>query len=87
MSDTSIALQGVATATLEAWLSAAQAARHKLLIGGGVVKVSYQQGEGGKAVEYTKADLPALNAYISELQAALGNVTTPTRRAIGVVFR
>ena len=70
-------------ATLEAWLAAAQAARHSLIIGGGVETVSYQQGEGAKMVKYTKADLPALNAYIAQLQADLGY---RVRRAIGVVF-
>ena len=69
--------------TLEAWLAAAQAARHKLLIGSSVETVSYQQGDGQRMVKYSKADLPALNAYIAQLQADLGY---RVRRAIGVVF-
>ena len=70
-------------ATLEAWLAAAQAARHKLLIGSQVESVSYQQGDGQRTVKYMKSDLPTLNAYIAELQAGLGY---RVRRAIGVVF-
>lgn len=70
-------------ATLETWLAAAQAARHKLLTGSQVETVSYQQGDGQRMVKYTKADLAALNAYIAELQAGLGY---RVRRAIGVAF-
>ena len=59
---------GIATATLQTRLSAAQDAYHALAVGGQTVSVRL----GDKAVAYTPADLDKLARYIRELQAALG---------------
>lgn len=48
-------------------LDEAIAARHALMTGKAVVSVGY----GTRKVEYALAQLPALNAYIAQLQAEL----------------
>lgn len=75
---------GVPTATLQAWLTAAQQALQDLTAGGKAYSVSYSQGDGSKAVTYTQADIAALRMRIRGLTAALG-LTNP-RRAIRPVF-
>ncbi len=59
-------------------LNEALAAKHQLLVGKQVVKVQ----KDGRAVEYTAASLPLLEAYIQQLQQALGQ--TQMRRPFGV---
>ncbi len=85
MSDTTPALDGVAPATLQLWLGQAQAALHALTIGAQPVTVRYAQGNGERAVTYSRTTLGALNAWIGQLRAALGQGRA--RRAIGVAFR
>lgn len=54
----------MATAEQTAQLSEARAARHKLMTGTSVVRVT----RNGMAVEYTRASLYELNAYIQQLE-------------------
>lgn len=77
-------LAGVLPATLTAWRGEAQAALHALRTGAKVVKVSYAQGDGNRAVEYTPADEPKLVAHIDDLNRALG--IRSRRRAMAVGF-
>jgi len=74
-------LAGVQTSALQAALKAAQQAYMDLSTGAKGESYSYTQGDGSKSVTYTKADLPALSAYIQSLQVQLGIVRRP-RRAI-----
>lgn len=78
-------LAGVPDATLRAWLLQAQTALHELSTGGKVASASYSQGEGGKSVTFTQAQLPALRAHIAALKAQLGMVTRP-RRALRFAY-
>ncbi|MEB1547359.1 gpW family head-tail joining protein [Xanthomonas campestris pv. campestris] len=48
-------------------LDEALAARHQLLLGKATVSLSF----GERRVEYTKAELPALEAYIAELRRTI----------------
>lgn len=81
---TADALIGVPTATLQQWLSEAQAAYHQLLTGGRAQVVTYGQGDGQKSVTYNRANAGQLLAWIQMLQQALG--IGCGRRAIGVRF-
>jgi len=65
-------LTGVDRATLQQWLGDAQQALHDLTVGGKPESVSYAQGEGSRAVTYTRADVGKISAYIALLKAALG---------------
>lgn len=78
-------LAGVSTATLQAWLAAAQQALQDLRTGAKGESFAYTQGDGAKSVTYTRANVNDLVAWIRELQAALGMTSHP-RRAIGVRF-
>ena len=79
-------LSGVATATLQANLAAAQQAYMELSAGGKIVKASYTQGDGVKTVEYTPANMGALAGMIQLLQSQLGLVQRP-RRPISFAYR
>jgi len=57
----------MATIDFATQLEEARSARHKLLTGTAVVKVN-KGGISGVSVEYTKANLYELNAYINELE-------------------
>lgn len=83
---TTTVLAGMSDAQLRAALTAAQAAYTELATGMKVASVSYSQGDGNKAVQYTQARLPELIAFIKLLQAQLGIVTTP-RRPVRFNFR
>jgi hypothetical protein len=72
---------GVASATLQMWLTSAQQAYVDLMMGGKPVTVSYD----GKSVTYTAADKASLEAFITVLQRQLG-IGGP-RRAIVPYFR
>lgn len=56
----------------QAQLDEAKAAKHKLLMGQSVARIT----RDGKTVEYTQANLADLNAYINQLSGS--------RRAIGI---
>lgn len=75
---------GVSTDTLQAWLTQCQQALQDLTVGGKPESVSYAQGDGSKAVTYTRADISQLEQRIRNLGRALGLVGR--RRAIGVRF-
>ena len=77
-------LVGVPSATLSQWLSDAQQAYHDLQTGVKGETYSYTQGDGSKAVTYTRADLTQLNRYIQDLATALDLM--PRRRAIRPIF-
>ncbi|MCH2058131.1 MAG: gpW family protein [Thalassotalea sp.] len=63
----------MAMADVEKQLSEARAARHKLLTGTAVVKIN-KGGLSGMSVEYSKANLYELNAYISELETKVNGI-------------
>lgn len=69
-------------ATLQARLTEAEEALHRLQIGEQTASVGYD----GKSVSYTQANIGALRAYIRELEAALGLKPAARSRAIGVRF-
>lgn len=75
---------GVDPATLQTWLTQAQQALQDLTAGGKPETVSYAQGDGSKAVTYTRAQVPLLEQRIRNLARALCLVGP--RRAIGVRF-
>lgn len=77
---------GVETATLQTWLAEAQQALHDLQTGAKGETYSYTQGDGAKAVTFSKANIGALSAWIAQLLGALGYVT-PRRRPIGFTFQ
>ena len=79
-------LAGRDTATLQADLAAAQAAYVEIMSGQRGESYSYTQGDGSKAVTYTKANIGQLAALIQTLQAQLGIVTRP-RRPVQFLFR
>lgn len=57
--------------TNQALLDEAISARHKLMTGGAVVKVT----KDGMTVEYTRSSLPDLNLYIDRLSSVAGGVS------------
>lgn len=66
-------------------LVAAQNARHLLMIGKMPERISY----AGRETQFTKAELPQLNAYIADLTAAvakLEGVATPRSKPILLGF-
>lgn len=67
-------------ATTQEMLDEAIATRHKIMLGKAVSSIS----GAGEAVSYTRADLPALNAYIAELQRKITG-TSPSRGRIAYV--
>ena len=58
---------GVSSATLQTWLTEAQAALHQLSVGTALVSL----GAGDKRMAFTPADTAALRKYILRLQIAL----------------
>jgi hypothetical protein len=58
---------------LQAWLTAAEAARHDLMIGVREVSIS---SSSGKSVSYVAADVGKLDTYITWLQRQLGQSTS-----------
>lgn len=68
-------LIGVDDATLQLWLRNAQSAIQDLTTGGKLQSAAYAQGDGSKAVTYSKADLPALYRRVQTLAQALGLAT------------
>ena len=65
---------GIATATLQGWLSEAQTAMQQLAIGKQVVRL--QTGE--KSLSFTAADIDKLRKYILRLQTAISIATGAT---------
>lgn len=72
-------LAGMQTSALQASLAKAQQAYIDLSTGAKGESYSYTQGDGSKAVTYTKANLADLTALIQMLQAQLGIVSRPRR--------
>ena len=75
-------LAGVPAATLQQWLTDAQAAMAQLASGAKVASASYN----GKSVSYTQAQSATLQAWIALLQAQLG-INPHPRRAMNVIWR
>ena len=75
---------GVSEATLQAWLTDSQLALQELTLGGKAEAVSYAQGDGTKAVTYTRANLAQLQQRVRSLARVLG-LSAP-RGAIAVRF-
>ena len=72
-------LAGMQTSALQAQLTKAQQAYIDLSTGNKGESFSYTQGDGAKAVTYTKANIADLTALIQMLQAQLGIVSRPRR--------
>lgn len=72
-------LAGMPTATLQASLAAAQQAYIELSSGTKGESYSYTQGDGARAVTYTKTNIPQLIALIRCLQLQLGIVSQGRR--------
>lgn len=72
---------GIATTTLQTWLTEAQTAYHALAIG----KSSASLSLGDKRVAFTAAEIPALRAHIASLQTAIAvNTGTSTGQPYSV---
>nr|WP_315400119.1 gpW family head-tail joining protein [uncultured Duganella sp.] len=78
-------LAGMQTSALQTALKNAQQAYIDLSTGAKGESYSYTQGDGSRAVTYTKANLADLTALIQILQAQLGIVRRP-RRAVRFRF-
>lgn len=78
-------LAGINTGALQTALANAQQAYLDLLSGAKGESYSYTQGDGAKAVTFTRANIGQLVQLIQQLQAQLGVVRRP-RRALGVRF-
>jgi len=79
-------LAGRSTTQLQADLAALQQAYIDLSSGAKGESYSYTQGDGAKAVTYTRADIGQLTAAIRLLQAQLGIIAQP-RRPTRFLFR
>jgi hypothetical protein len=79
-------LAGMDPTALQTQLARLQQAYLDLSSGARGESYSYTQGDGAKAVTYTRANLPALVQAIRLVQAQLGVITRP-RRALRVRFR
>lgn len=77
---------GMSQETLQRALAAAQQAYIDLSTGAKGESYSYSQGEGSRAVTYTRANIAQLTALIRELQAQLGLVGR-ARRPISFYYR
>ena len=71
------------TATLQARLTAAEEARHDLIMGTSAVAVMHK----GKSVTFRKTDLQTLEHYIRELKCALGLPGGEREPPLRVFFR
>lgn len=74
------------TEQLQTWLTEAETARHKLMIGAAEASVQY---EGKGQVTYTKADVSLLDAYIASLRSQLSAATASPqdrRRPLHLTF-
>lgn len=78
---------GMDTDALAAGLAQAQAAYIALLAGSKEESVSYTQGEGARAVTFTRTNIANLTALIAQLQAALGQGCGARRRPITFRFQ
>lgn len=65
-------LAGVSREVLLQWLTEAQTAYQALMTGSKGESYSYTQGDGTKSITYTRASLPQLAGYITQLQMQLG---------------
>ncbi|MDP1866990.1 MAG: gpW family head-tail joining protein [Bradyrhizobium sp.] len=64
-------------ATLQAWLIAAETAKHKLLTGSLAQTVRYN---GQQEVTFAKTDIDKLDAYIASLRAQIGGIEGDARK-------
>jgi hypothetical protein len=72
---------GIATTTLQTWLTEAQSAYHALSIGKQTVSLSI----GDKRVAFTAAEVPQLRNHINQLQTAIAiNQGTSTGKPYSV---
>lgn len=78
-------LSGMSTDALQAALAAAQQAYLDLSTGAKGESYSYTQGDGARAVTYSKANIPQLIALIKQLQMQLGLIRR-TRRPLRFLF-
>lgn len=77
---------GMTIAQKQAALTKAQTAYVNLSTGSQGESFSYTQGDGGKTVTFTRANLANLNALIKQLQQELGLICR-ARRPIRPVYR
>ena len=79
-------LAGMTTPQLLAAYQQAQAAYLALTMGSKGESFSYTQGDGGKTVTFTRANIQNLSMLIKQLQVALGMISH-TRRPIRPLYR
>ena len=72
------------TALLQARLTEAETALHKLLTGSRAEQVTYAAGQVSRSMKYTATNIGELRAYIADLRRQLS--LPSRRRAIGVRF-
>lgn len=72
-------LTGMSPEQLQLALANAQAAYLALSTGSKGESFSYTQGDGGKSVTYTRANIGQLTALITQLQQALGLIARARR--------
>ena len=77
---------GMTTQQLQAALTNAQQAYIALIGGSKGESFSYTQGDGGKTVTFTRANVGNLTMLIKQLQAALG-IIPRVRRPIRLLYR
>jgi gpW len=77
---------GMPVDQLQQMLADAQAALIALMLGQKGVSFSYTQGDGARSVTNTPASMAGLNAYIRQLQQALG-IVCHARRPARFLFR
>lgn len=58
-------------ATLQIWLSEAEAARHRLITGALTASITY----AGRSVSYSQSSMGSLNAYIEDLKAQIATAS------------
>lgn len=77
---------GMDTATLQAQLTATQQCLLQIRSGQKVGTASYGQADNSRSVSFTQAQQAECIRQIRELQAQLGIIDHPRRRALGVRF-
>lgn len=77
-------LGDIDTATLVVWLAQARQAKADLMTGGKPVSLEVTGGGQHRSVTFSKTNLSDLNAWIMDIQRALGR--GPRRSAIDVTF-
>lgn len=82
---TNSVLSGMTTLQLTTALTNAQQAYVDLMTGARTIRLTYEQGDGKKSVDYDKVDISQLQFFIKMLQSQLG-LPVQTRRPLRFRF-